>query len=259
MHPSLFLTVAVPLIAAIGANAESHVIKFVNQCGYGSPVLMLNGKNVLTGDEYTSNGPFSGIGYLQTGDCNTNGENCTLLEMTLINPTCAGCGSSTDISLIPPHVYNVETSFAYYNGCDGVGTTCSDPNCSDSAFFVPDDNFVQVACQVDNVNLLVSFCATASQFVSGNSSSSTPAGAGTPSSTPLPPAPVMPMSSGNPMSSAMPTTPPVPTAPVLPAVSATPSTSPKQCRRSTHSQQKREPKSLVGRAYRHRSRITPEH
>ncbi|KIJ14759.1 hypothetical protein PAXINDRAFT_99824, partial [Paxillus involutus ATCC 200175] len=84
MHPSLFLAVAVPLIAAIRANAESHVIKFVNQCGYGSPVLMLDGKNVLIGDEYTSSGPFSGIGYLQTGGCNTNGENCTLLEMTLI-------------------------------------------------------------------------------------------------------------------------------------------------------------------------------
>ncbi|KIK92344.1 hypothetical protein PAXRUDRAFT_64770, partial [Paxillus rubicundulus Ve08.2h10] len=187
---SLFLTVAVPLIATIRANAESHVIKFVNQCGYGSPVLMLDGKNVLTsGDEYTSSGPFSGIAYLQTGGCNTNGENCTLLEMTLINPTCAGCGSSTDISLIPPHVYNVETSFAYYNGCDGVGTTCSDPNCSNSAFFVPDDNFVQVACQINDVNLLVSFCATASQFVSGNNSSSTPAGAGTPLSNPPPATP----------------------------------------------------------------------
>ncbi|KAF8419260.1 hypothetical protein L210DRAFT_3426224, partial [Boletus edulis BED1] len=72
------------------------------RCGYGTPTLMYNGKNVLTGDTYTSNGPFSGIAYLQTGGCNLNGENCTLLETTLINPTCAGCGSSTDISLIPP-------------------------------------------------------------------------------------------------------------------------------------------------------------
>ncbi|KAF8124122.1 glycopeptide [Boletus edulis] len=119
----LLAQVAVPVLLALRANAETHLIKFVNQCGYGTPALMYNGKNVLTGDTYTSNGPFSGIAYLQTGGCNLNGENCTLLETTLINPTCAGCGSSTDISLIPPHKYSVETSFAYYDAphCDGKG------------------------------------------------------------------------------------------------------------------------------------------
>lgn len=34
-----------------------------------------------------------------------NGEGCTLIETTLTNPTSAGSGSSTDISLIPPYVH----------------------------------------------------------------------------------------------------------------------------------------------------------
>lgn len=37
-----------------------------------------------------------------TGACDLNGEGCTTVEMTLGDPKCAGCGSSTDISLIPP-------------------------------------------------------------------------------------------------------------------------------------------------------------
>ncbi|KIM52161.1 hypothetical protein SCLCIDRAFT_1223971 [Scleroderma citrinum Foug A] len=176
MAPSLLLAFLLSVFFAIGAHAESHTIKFVNQCGFGSPALMLNGNNVLNGDEYTSNGPFSGIAYLQTGYCNTNGENCTLMEMTLINSACVGCGSSADLSLIPPHAYSVETSFAYYDGCDGVGQTCSSPNCQNSAFFVPTDNFVQKECQTDNVNLLISFCSEASGLV-GGAGSAPPSGA----------------------------------------------------------------------------------
>lgn len=43
------------------------------------------------------------ISYLQNGDqCGYNGEHCTLMEMTMVNPTCTGCGSSADISLIDP-------------------------------------------------------------------------------------------------------------------------------------------------------------
>ncbi|KAG6332405.1 hypothetical protein ID866_6684 [Astraeus odoratus] len=152
MHLSLVLSLFVSILFAVRARAETHTVKFVNQCGFGTPALVYNGENILTGDSYTSNGPFSGIAYLQTGYCNTNGENCTLMEMTLINPTCAGCGSSADISLISPHVYSVETSFAYYNGCDGEGQTCSSPNCSDAAFFMPNDNFVQKECQANDVS-----------------------------------------------------------------------------------------------------------
>ncbi|KAI6028957.1 hypothetical protein EDC04DRAFT_2898909 [Pisolithus marmoratus] len=178
MKLSLVFAFAISFFFAVGASAESHTVKFVNQCGFGTPALMYNGNNVLSGDQYTSNGPFSGIAYLQTGEgyCNTNGENCTLMEMTLINPTCAGCGSSADISLISPHAYSVETSFAYYNGCDGVGQTCASPDCTQSAFFVPTDTFVQKECQTNDVDLLISFCVEASGLVGGSNtgSSTTP-------------------------------------------------------------------------------------
>ena len=36
------------------------------------------------------------------GACGLNGEHCTMVETTLVNPTCAGCGSSADITLIEP-------------------------------------------------------------------------------------------------------------------------------------------------------------
>lgn len=134
---------------------------------------------ISTGQPYTSNGPFSaGIAYLQTGSCLFNGEGCSLLEMTLGNPTCAGCGSSSDISLIPPHAFNVPVAFSYSNGCDGQGAACNTPGCS-TAFYVPDDTTVQVACQTDNVNLVITFCGDGS----GNSTASSSEPASSPSST----------------------------------------------------------------------------
>ena len=91
-----------------------------------------------------------------------------IVETTLQNPTSPGSGSSTDISLIAPHSFSVATGkltslvggltltrlitgFGYYNGCDGAGADCTDANCP-TAFHVPTDTQVQVACQVDNVS-----------------------------------------------------------------------------------------------------------
>ena len=78
----------------------------------------------------------------------------TIVETTLKNPTCAGCGSSTDVTLIPPHKFSVTTGFGYYNGCDGAGADCTYQGCP-TAFYHPDDTWVQVPCQVDNVSSCV--------------------------------------------------------------------------------------------------------
>lgn len=158
------------LFFAAWANAEQHTIRMVNKCGTGTPTLILDGQIVSTGADYVGSGSVSGIAYLQTGDCGFNGENCCLLEMTLGNPTVPGGGSSTDISLIPPHAFNVQTSFAYFGGCDGQGADCSSGNC-DTAFFNPNDNQVQVQCETDNVNLLIEFCGDATQTVNGGGAS----------------------------------------------------------------------------------------
>ncbi|KAI0695519.1 hypothetical protein BC835DRAFT_1346216 [Cytidiella melzeri] len=157
--PLVLSVVAVVLATLSVVKAESHTISFSNKCGHGTPTLIIGGNIVSTGKPYTSSHTISGIAYLQTGPCLYNGENCALVEMTLNNPTCPGCGSSADISLISPHAYNVETSFSYYNGCDGQGATCDSPNCK-TAFFTPDDNWVQVACQTPDVNLLITFCGS---------------------------------------------------------------------------------------------------
>ena len=98
---------------------------------------------------------------------------CLIVETTLQNPTSPGSGSSTDISLIAPHSFSVATGkfpslvadltltrlitgFGYYNGCDGAGADCSGPNCN-TAFHQPDDTYVQVACQSNNVRSFPSF------------------------------------------------------------------------------------------------------
>ncbi|KDR75027.1 hypothetical protein GALMADRAFT_248877 [Galerina marginata CBS 339.88] len=157
--PSFFVALFLGFwLSAVDVIAETHTILFDNQCGHGTPRLIQNGNILSNGEPFTSNGPFSsGIAYLQTGNCLLNGEGCTLVEMTLGNPTCPGCGSSTDISLIPPHAYSVPVSFSYSGGCNGQGATCASANCK-TAFFVPDDNQVQVQCQENNVNLVITFC-----------------------------------------------------------------------------------------------------
>ncbi|EIM81296.1 uncharacterized protein STEHIDRAFT_86648 [Stereum hirsutum FP-91666 SS1] len=163
---------AAAIATAVSVKAESHTIKFDNQCGTGTPQLLFGGTVVSTGEDYTYEGALSsGIAYLQTGPCGYNGEYCTLVEMTLGNSACEGCGSSSDISLIDPHAFNVAAGFSYFNGCDGTGAYCSTADCS-TAFFKSDDNQVQVECETDNVGLLISFCADGSGSSSSSSSSS---------------------------------------------------------------------------------------
>ncbi|KLO16767.1 glycopeptide [Schizopora paradoxa] len=154
-----FTRIALAVAAAIAVvNAETHTVHFQNNCGFGTPTLVQNGNILSTGGDFTSNGPLiSAIAYLQTGGCGLNGEGCTLIETTLVNPTSPGSGSSTDISLIPPHTFSVTSGFGYFDGCDGAGADCTSPSCS-TAFMNPDQTNRQVACQSDNVNLAITFC-----------------------------------------------------------------------------------------------------
>ncbi|GJE97609.1 hypothetical protein PsYK624_138300 [Phanerochaete sordida] len=149
---------AASTLAFVGAHAESHTVHFVNKCGYGTPLLKAAGRTLSTGADYRSSGPLvAAIAFLQTGHCGDNGEGCTLLETTLQNPTRPGGGSSSDVSLIPPHKFSVASGFGYYGGCDGAGADCKDANCP-TAFRKPDDTHVQVACQSNDVNLAITFC-----------------------------------------------------------------------------------------------------
>ncbi|CUA78278.1 hypothetical protein RSOLAG22IIIB_06975 [Rhizoctonia solani] len=153
-------TLAIALVASIGVQAERHVVHFTNRCGRGTPTLIQGGRVLSTGADYVSNGPLTAaIAYLQTGQCGFNGENCSMVETTLKNPTCAGCGSSTDVTLIPPHKFSVTTGFGYYNGCDGVGNNCASASCCPSgAFCQPTDYQAQRQCEVNDVNLAITFC-----------------------------------------------------------------------------------------------------
>ncbi|KAJ7291939.1 hypothetical protein C8J57DRAFT_221628 [Mycena rebaudengoi] len=147
-------------IAVSSVNAERHTITFDNRCQRGTPML-IKGPDVLSrGEPYNHDGPiFGAIAYLQTGNCGFNGERCTLVETTLVNPNpnAPGSGSSTDISLIPPLAFSVTTGFGYWNGCQPAGANCDNPGCP-TAFRVPSDTHVQVACQSNDVNLVITFC-----------------------------------------------------------------------------------------------------
>ncbi|KAJ6491016.1 glycopeptide [Mycena sanguinolenta] len=146
-----FTTSLALLALAIGSARaqETHTVSFTNRCGFGTPTL-IQGPNVLSTGDYRSNGPLiSAIAYLQTGACGFNGEGCTLVETTLTNGF-----SSTDISLIPPHAFSVTTGFGYYNGCDGTGTDCQEPNCP-QAFESSDQTWKQIGCPAANVDLAV--------------------------------------------------------------------------------------------------------
>ncbi|TRM67145.1 hypothetical protein BD626DRAFT_484864 [Schizophyllum amplum] len=135
--------------------AESHTISFNNRCGKGEPVVFQNFQQLNSGGgSYTFNGPAPAvIAYLQDGSCGASGENCSLMELTLIN----GGVSSADVSLIPPHTYSTPVGFAYNNGCDGQGKTCASADCAE-AFHVTDDYGAQVQCTANDVNLQITFC-----------------------------------------------------------------------------------------------------
>ncbi|CAK5270791.1 unnamed protein product, partial [Mycena citricolor] len=132
-------SLAIMAAAVTTVSAEQHTINLVNNCGFGTPTLILNGGIVSTGGSWTHGGPINGaIAYLQTGGCGFNGENCLMVETTL-----AGGFSSTDLTLIPPHAFSVTTGFGYWGGCDGAGADCTGPSCG-TAFHQPSDTFVQV-------------------------------------------------------------------------------------------------------------------
>ncbi|KAG1727115.1 hypothetical protein EDB19DRAFT_1857703 [Suillus lakei] len=253
---SLFFSFFLGIFLAVGVGAETHTIKFINQCGYGTPCLVVNGQNVSTGQDYVVDGMFSAIAYLQTGQCNVNGEDCTLLEMNLVNPTCAGCGSSVDISLIDPHRFNVETSFSYYNGCDGLGADCNSADCA-VAFFAPEDWYAQRQCEANNVDLLVTFCGNASEIILGGSVPSSASSSSTALSTSLPPTPAT--SSGTTSSTTMSQNNPPTTTNVSSTSystgSSNPSSSPKKCQTRPNSSStlaKREPTGLGAKMHRQR-------
>jgi len=150
----------VSLVAAVVVvSAETHTIEFTNNCGFGTPTLVQNGNILSTGMTITVNGPIiSAIAYLQTGSCGLNGEGCTIVNITLQNPTTSpGSGSCTAIVLDSVHNFSVTTGFGYFNGCDGEGQDCTNPNCP-AAFPSPIQPVEPICCQANNVDLAITFC-----------------------------------------------------------------------------------------------------
>ncbi|KAK1225446.1 hypothetical protein PQX77_011616 [Marasmius sp. AFHP31] len=156
--PSLFTPFVVIAAATSAVMGESHTVQLINKCGRGTPKLVQAGRILSSGGTFKAGGPLNAIAYLHTGECGLNGENCTLVEMTLKNPTSdqPGSGSSADISLIPPYKFNVPVSFHFTNGCSN-GVICPNANCP-GAFHRPDDNQLVTICQANDAGLVITFC-----------------------------------------------------------------------------------------------------
>ncbi|KAF9035567.1 Glp-like protein [Panaeolus papilionaceus] len=153
------LSAALASLTVTVVSAETHTVHFTNNCGFGIPTLIQYDNVLSTGADYTIDGPLrAAIAYLQTGSCGFNGEGCTLVELTLINPVNGpGIGSSADISLIPPQAFSVASGFSYYNGCEGVGINCTSASCP-TAPHNPWNSWPQVVCQANDVNMAITFC-----------------------------------------------------------------------------------------------------
>jgi len=141
---------------ALGVAAETHSIMFINKCGEGTPMLLLqDSSNVLsTGGTYTANGPITDfVAFLQSGNCGVHGEECTAVEGTLQN------GSSfANVTVLPPHAFTATTGYGFYGGddsCDGLGFDCTTQFCS---FPFGVNGGTQEECSAANVNLVVTFC-----------------------------------------------------------------------------------------------------
>ncbi|KAF8913303.1 hypothetical protein CPB85DRAFT_1300157 [Mucidula mucida] len=148
--------VLVAVVAGVATvNAEKHTISFVNNCGRGTPILSQDFKTLSTGAPYTATSGFSAaIAYLDTG-CGFQGSGCGIVETTLINNGV----SSTDISLIDPHTFNVPTKFTYTGGCAGLGASCTSANCpTTDAFHKTDDYEAQRQCTSNDSGLVITFC-----------------------------------------------------------------------------------------------------
>ncbi|PCH38479.1 hypothetical protein WOLCODRAFT_97211 [Wolfiporia cocos MD-104 SS10] len=155
MLSTIVLLLSIASSTFVPALAETHTVTFDNKCGFGTPILKgQDGTTLSTGDPYTIEGPLQGaIAWLQYDNkCGENGEYCTTIEATLYNGY-----SSSDITLISPHEFSVTTGFGYYDTCSGAGANCASADCSD-AFHESDQNWVQVGCSVDDVNLSITFC-----------------------------------------------------------------------------------------------------
>ncbi|CAE6479347.1 unnamed protein product [Rhizoctonia solani] len=129
---SIITTLTVTLVVAAGAQAEKHTITFKNNCGRGTPKLIQAGNTLHSGGgSYTHNGALmSAIAYLQTGDRDQFEE--------------------------PSFTWS---RLEHGRGCNGVGNRCGSASCCpNGAFCKPDDYQAQRQCQVNDVNLVVTFC-----------------------------------------------------------------------------------------------------
>ncbi|KZV69259.1 hypothetical protein PENSPDRAFT_486130 [Peniophora sp. CONT] len=136
------------------AYAESHTVTFINNCGFGTPTLSVQGSVVSTGTDYATNGPISGgLAYLDYDACGANGGNCTGVELTLQNGI-----SAADVTLVSPFAFSVASCMSFYNGCDGTGFACTEPNCPGAYLTPTDSSATNLLCQTNDVNLAVTFC-----------------------------------------------------------------------------------------------------
>ncbi|VDC03310.1 unnamed protein product [Peniophora sp. CBMAI 1063] len=154
--PSMIRRVTpVALLMAV-VRGETHTVRFTNNCGFGTPILIGSDSVLSRGADYTTNSSIgSARAYLDYDACGTDGSNCTIAELGLTNSG----GSIADISLVSPFEFSVATCLSFYNGCDGLGFSCTESDCSGVWRKPTDSAGTILRCQgFNNVNVAITFC-----------------------------------------------------------------------------------------------------
>ncbi|KZV68928.1 hypothetical protein PENSPDRAFT_502878 [Peniophora sp. CONT] len=152
------LSLALVLLLANGAYSESHTVSFINNCGFGTPVLLVDEVVVSNGSDYSSDmSIIKGVAYLDQDGCASGGsESCMEIEINLSNSS----PSFVDILLIPPQVYRSAACVTYSDGCDGASLTCTGPDCSEAIISEddPSGSGAVLVCEDSDANVIITFC-----------------------------------------------------------------------------------------------------
>ncbi|KAF8600276.1 hypothetical protein BDV93DRAFT_496924 [Ceratobasidium sp. AG-I] len=140
---------------------ESHTITFQNNCGKGTPQLQRNGKILSTGEPFTQKGRhLVATAWLATDGCGPSGENCTLVELDLMNAINTTTDSSTNILIADQYKFSVPVKFQYFGSCS-TSNECLSASCCPQGAVCNDsepDNMSERLCLANNANVAITFC-----------------------------------------------------------------------------------------------------
>ncbi|KAK0218588.1 hypothetical protein EDD85DRAFT_352555 [Armillaria nabsnona] len=156
----LFFLCTLPFFVSL--TSASHIIRFFNYCGSGTPTIVTHSSRTTldSGATYSSNNDDDGVIYafLEQGSCGKNGTECTTVDVDLTIP---------EASISKASEYSVPLSLQYSCANNSINfAQCYSSNCAPTP----------VSCNSFDSNLIITFCPLGSPSITkpdDSSSSST--------------------------------------------------------------------------------------